>query len=167
MAINDINEFSVPTILLLSIFMFIGASPSSAGGGIRTTTFAVTLLTIYIYTNGNKTIKIFKREIDEEDIIKLFIVFKTGAILCSVAVISLACIEPDFSLMEILFEVSSAFGTVGLSLDITADLNTAGKVVIIILIFIGKIRTFTFLFFMGGKPIKHAYHYPKERIIIG
>ena len=76
MAISDINEFSVPTILLLSIFMFIGASPSSAGGGIRTTTFAVMLLTIYNYAIGNRTIKIFKRRDRWEDIIKSFIVFK-------------------------------------------------------------------------------------------
>ncbi|WHY96939.1 TrkH family potassium uptake protein [Peribacillus simplex] len=167
MAISDINQFSVPTLLLLSIFMFIGASPSSAGGGIRTTTFAVMLLTIYNYAKGNRTIKIFKREIDEEDIIKSFIVFTTGMILCSAAVVILARIESAFSLMEILFEVSSAFGTVGLSLGITPELSTAGKVVIMILMFIGKIGMFTFLFSMGGKPVKHAYHYPKERIIIG
>ena len=167
MAISDINEFSVPTILLLSILMFIGASPSSAGGGIRTTTFAVMLLTVYNYAIGNRSIKIFKREIDEEDIIKSFIVFTTGTILCSASVIILAFIESDFSLMEIIFEVSSAFGTVGLSLGITPDLSTGGKVVIMILMFIGKIGMFTFLFFMGGKPEKHSYHYPKERIIIG
>ncbi|MGE7759928.1 TrkH family potassium uptake protein [Peribacillus sp. NPDC097895] len=167
MAISDVNQFSVPTLLLLSIFMFIGASPSSAGGGIRTTTFAVMLLAIYNYAKGNRTIKIFKREIDEEDIIKSFIVFTTGMILCSVAVVILTCIESAFSLMEILFEVSSAFGTVGLSLGITPELSTAGKVVIMILMFIGKIGMFTFLFSMGGKPVKHAYHYPKERIIIG
>ena len=167
MAISDINEFSVPTILLLSILMFIGASPSSAGGGIRTTTFAVMLLTVYNYAIGNRTIKIFKREIDEEDIIKSFIVFTTGTILCSAAVIILAFIESDFSLMEIIFEVSSAFGTVGLSLGITPELSTGGKVVIMILMFIGKIGMFTFLFFMGGKPEKDSYHYPKERIIIG
>ena len=167
MAISDINEFSVPTILLLSILMFIGASPSSAGGGIRTTTFAVMLLTIYNYAIGNRSIKIFKREIDEEDIIKSFIVFTTGTILCSASVIILAFIESDFSLMEIIFEVSSAFGTVGLSLGITPELSTGGKVVIMILMFIGKIGMFTFLFFMGGKPEKDSYHYPKERIIIG
>ncbi|SIR86431.1 Trk-type K+ transport system, membrane component [Peribacillus simplex] len=167
MAISDTNQYSVPTLLLLSIFMFIGASPSSAGGGIRTTTFAVMLLTIYNYAKGNRTIKIFKREIDEEDIIKSFIVFTTGMILCSVAVIILTRIESAFSLMEILFEVSSAFGTVGLSLGITPELSTAGKVVIMILMFIGKIGMFTFLFSMGGNPVKHAYHYPKERIIIG
>ena len=167
MAISDINEFSVPTILLLSILMFIGASPSSAGGGIRTTTFAVMLLTIYNYAIGNRTIKIFKREIDEEDIIKSFIVFTIGMILCSTAAIILVFIESDFSLMEIIFEVSSAFGTVGLSLNITPELSTGGKVVIMILMFIGKIGMFTFLFFMGGKPEKHSYHYPKERIIIG
>ena len=167
MAISDINEFSVPTILLLSILMFIGASPSSAGGGIRTTTFAVMLLTVYNYAIGNRSIKIFKREIDEEDIIKSFIVFTTGTILCSASVIILAFIESDFSLMEIIFEASSAFGTVGLSLGITPDLSTGGKVVIMILMFIGKIGMFTFLFFMGGKPEKESYHYPKERIIIG
>ena len=167
MAISDINEFSVPTILLLSILMFIGASPSSAGGGIRTTTFAVMLLTVYNYAIGNRSIKIFKREIDVEDIIKSFIVFTTGTILCSASVIILAFIESDFSLMEIIFEVSSAFGTVGLSLGITPDLSTGGKVVIMILMFIGKIGMFTFLFFMGGKPEKESYHYPKERIIIG
>jgi Trk-type K+ transport system membrane component len=167
MAISDINEFSVPTILLLIMLMFIGASPSSAGGGIRTTTFAVMLLTIYNYANGNRTIKIFKREIDQEDIIKSFIVFTTSMILCIVAVVILACIEPSFSLLEILFEVSSAFGTVGLTLGITPELSTAGKVVIMLLMFIGRIGLLTFLFFMGGKPDKHPYHYPKERIIIG
>ena len=167
MAISDINEFSVPTILLLSILMFIGASPSSTGGGIRTTTFAVMFLTVYNYAIGNRSIKIFKREIDEEDIIKSFIVFTTGTILCSASVIILAFIESDFALMEIIFEVSSAFGTVGLSLGITPDLSTGGKVVIMILMFIGKIGMFTFLFFMGGKPEKESYHYPKERIIIG
>ncbi|PLS17325.1 Ktr system potassium uptake protein D [Bacillus sp. M6-12] len=167
MAINDVSEFSAPTLLFLSILMFIGASPSSAGGGIRTTTFAVMLLTIYYYANGNRTIKVFKREIDEVDIIKSFVVFTTAILLCCVAVIILMNVEPDFSLMEIIFEVSSAFGTVGLSLGITPDLTTAGKVVIMMLMFIGKIGMFTFLFFMGGKPIKNAYHYPKERIIIG
>nr|WP_328136142.1 potassium transporter TrkG [Peribacillus frigoritolerans] len=125
------------------------------------------LLTIYNYAKGNRTIKIFKREIDEEDIIKSFIVFTTGMILCSVAVVILEYIESAFSLTEILFEVSSAFGTVGLSLGITPELSTAGKVVIMTLMFIGKIGMFTFLFSMGGKPLKHAYHYPKERIIIG
>ncbi|MEK4013658.1 potassium transporter TrkG [Peribacillus sp. FSL M8-0224] len=60
-----------------------------------------------------------------------------------------------------------AFGTVGLSLGITPDLSTAGKVVIMTLMFIGKIGMVTFLFSMEGKPLKHAYHYPKERIIIG
>ena len=90
-----------------------------------------------------------------------------GTILCSAAAIILVFIESDFSLMEIIFEVSSAFGTVGLSLNITPELSTGGKVVIMILMFIGKIGMFTFLFFMGGKPEKHFYHYPKERIIVG
>ncbi|RLL43998.1 TrkH family potassium uptake protein [Oceanobacillus piezotolerans] len=167
MAITDISEFSLPTHFFLSFLMFIGASPSSAGGGIRTTTFAIMLLAIYYFAKGDKTIKVFKREIADEDIIKSFIVFTTAMLLCIVSVIILVCMEPAFSLMEILFEVASAFGTVGLSLGITPDLSTGGKVVIMILMFIGKIGIFTFLFFIGGKTVKHKHHYPKERLIIG
>jgi Trk-type K+ transport system membrane component len=122
---------------------------------------------VYYYANGKMTIKVFKREIHEEDIIKSFVVFTTSMLLCSIAVLILIYIEPTFSLMETLFEVSSAFGTVGLSLGITSDLSTAGKVVIMLLMFIGKIGLFTFLFFIGGEQNKTAYRYPKERIIIG
>lgn len=163
----DITEYSTPTLFILSVLMFIGTSPSSAGGGIRTTTFAIMLLSIYYFANGTTTIKIFKREIAMEDVIKSFIVITTALILCCVSTIILTFLEPTFSLMEIIFEVSSAFGTVGLSMGITAKLSVMGKIVIMILMFIGRIGIFTFLLIMGGKPFKVNYHYPKERIIIG
>ncbi|SFD00237.1 potassium uptake protein, TrkH family [Bacillus sp. OV322] len=163
----DIREFSAPTHFLLSILMFIGASPSSAGGGIRTTTFAIMLLSIYYFANGNTTIKVFRREVVMEDVIKAYIVTVTATILCSCAVMLLMVLEPRFSFMEIVFEVASAFGTVGFSLGITSDLHTFGKIIIMVLMFIGRIGVFTFLFLLGGKPIKNHYHYPKERIIIG
>ncbi|KKI90883.1 ATP synthase [Bacillus sp. SA1-12] len=163
----DINEYSIPTLFILCILMFIGTSPSSSGGGIRTTTFAIILLSIYYFANGNKTIKVFKRELDMEDVIKSYVVFTTAFMLCCVSTVILTILEPTFSLMQIIFEVSSAFGTVGMSLGITAELSTPGKIIIMILMFIGRIGIFTFLFLMGGKPIKTNYHYPKERVIIG
>ncbi|RHW41488.1 TrkH family potassium uptake protein [Neobacillus notoginsengisoli] len=163
----DINQFSTPTHLLLCLFMFIGASPSSVGGGIRTTTFAIALLSVISYARGNSTIKVFKREIMPEDIVKSYIVIMTAFMLCGFSVIFLSFIEPSFSLMEILFEVSSAFGTTGMSLGITPELGTVGKSLLMTLMFIGRIGIFSFLFLVRGKPKNEKFHYSKERVIIG
>ncbi|MEQ6377940.1 TrkH family potassium uptake protein [Bacillaceae bacterium S4-13-58] len=166
LATMDVAEFTVETQLLLSVLMFIGASPSSVGGGIRTTTFAIALLTIYSYAKGNSSIKLFKREIHPEDMVRSFVVITTAALLCLSSVIILNLSE-DFSLVEIIFEVASAFGTTGLSLGITQDLSSFGKLVIIFLMFVGRIGIFSFLFIIRGKNKADLFHYPKENIIIG
>jgi len=167
LATMDVSEFTTPTLLLLCILMFIGASPSSVGGGIRTTTFAIMMLSIFTYAKGRDTIKVFKKEILQEDILKSYIVITTAVMICSASVIILAVLEPTIGLMEIVFEVCSAFGTTGLSMGITADLSTASKLVIILVMFIGRIGIFSFLFIIRGNPVKEKFHYPKERIIIG
>ncbi|WP_078556065.1 TrkH family potassium uptake protein [Bacillus alkalicellulosilyticus] len=167
LATMDVNEFTTPTQLLLSLFMFIGASPSSVGGGIRTTTFAIVLLTIFAFARGRNSIKVFHREIDNYDMIKSFVVVVVAMLVCGTAVIALSASEP-FSLMAIVFEVCSAFGTTGLSMGITPELSTFGKVVIIIVMFIGRIGIFSFLFLLRGhEATTESYHYPKERVIIG
>lgn len=166
LATMDLNAFSITTLLIFCFLMFIGASPSSVGGGIRTTTFALNILFIYHYANGNRHIKIFKREIHEEDIIKSLVVtiFATG--ICIVAVIALSITE-NAPLIAILFEVCSAFGTTGLSLGLTPELSNFGKCVIMLLMFIGRIGLTSFIYIIGGKEKKDNFHYPKERIIIG
>jgi Trk-type K+ transport system membrane component len=163
----NVSEFTTPTLLILCILMFIGASPSSVGGGIRTTSLAIMMLSIYNYAKGKDTIKVFKKEILQEDILKSYIVITTAIMICSAAVITIAVLEPSIGLMPILFEVCSAFGTTGLSMGITADLSIASKLVIILVMFIGRIGIFSFLFIIRGNPIKEKFHYPKERIIIG
>jgi potassium uptake TrkH family protein len=167
LATMDMNDFSNPTLLMLSGLMFIGASPSSVGGGIRTTTFAIMLLCIYTYAKGQTTIKVFKREIVQEDVVRSFIVIMTALMICGFAVILLVWHDPSFSLLEIIFEVSSAFGTTGLSMGITTQLDPFGKIVIIVLMFIGRIGIFSFLFLIRGETNEEKYHYPKEKIIIG
>jgi Trk-type K+ transport system membrane component len=167
LATMDMNEFSTPTLLVLSTLMFIGASPSSVGGGIRTTTFAIMLLTIYTYARGNNSIKVFRREVDPEDVTKAFIVITTAAMICGISVAILTFLEPKMSFLQLFFEVCSAFGTTGLSMGITADLSIGGKIIIILLMFIGRIGIFSFLFLLRGETQNEHYHYPKERIIIG
>ncbi len=162
----NVSDFTEPTLLLLSGLMFIGASPSSVGGGIRTTTFALNLLFLYHFAQGNKSIKIFKREIHEEDIKKSLVVSMMAIIICFSSILILIITE-RFTLIEIIFEVCSAFGTTGMSMGITSDLTTFGKFVIMVLMFIGRVGIISFLFMIGGKEKKISYHYPKERIIIG
>lgn len=162
----DVRSFSNPTLMVLSLLMFIGASPSSAGGGVRTTTFAIILLALYNYAKGQQSVKIFKREISQEDVIRSFIVVVTAGLLILTALLILSITEP-FSQLELLFEVISAFGTTGLSLGITAELSVIGRIVIMSMMFIGRIGIFSFLFLIHGEPTKDLYRYPKARMIIG
>lgn len=166
LATLNINDLTESTLLVMSSLMFIGASPSSVGGGIRTTTFALNLLFLYHYARGNRSIKIFKRELIDEDVTKSLVVTILAILICFTATVILRVTE-GHELIAIIFEVSSAFGTSGLSMGITPDLGTIGKLVIIILMFIGRVGLVIFLLFIGGKGDKTQFHYPKEKVIIG
>jgi Trk-type K+ transport system membrane component len=168
LATLDVNVFSAPTLFLISIMMFIGASPSSVGGGIRTTTFAVVILTIYTFAKGKSEVRIFNRRLANEDIMKSFVVFATAIILVILSLIVLDSIEHiQHSFMAIIFEISSAFGTTGLSMGITPFLTTPGKFIIIILMFVGRIGILSFLLFMVNRTTAPKIHYPEEKVIIG
>ncbi|MDQ0217313.1 TrkH family potassium uptake protein [Peribacillus cavernae] len=162
----NVSDFSEPTQLLMSFMMFIGASPSSTGGGIRTTTFAIMILFLWNFAKGSRSIKVFEREICDEDIYKATAVMLMGVILCIVSIFIMTITE-DFPLTQIIFEVCSAFGTVGMSFGITPDLSTVGKIIDMTLMFIGRVGIVSFLFIIGRREKTDNYHYPKERIIIG
>lgn len=163
----DVSEYSLPTLLVLSLLMFIGASPSSVGGGIRTTTFALNILFIFHFAKGIRDIKIFNRELHQDDILKSLAITILASGMCLISVLIMCFTEKQHELIEIIFEVCSAFGTTGMSMGITPDLSIVGKCIIMILMFIGRIGLTSFLFIIGGKEKKTNYHYPKERIIIG
>lgn len=163
----DVTNFNEATEIFMSGLMFIGASPSSVGGGIRTTTFAIIILFIIAYSRGHSDIQIFKREIHLIDVFRSFAVLIFAIFMVIVAMMILLITEQHASMNQILFELTSAFGTCGMSLGITEDLSTIGKVVIMILMFIGRVGLISFLYSLGGTSKKKKYHYPKERIIIG
>ncbi|QAS51229.1 TrkH family potassium uptake protein [Halobacillus litoralis] len=167
LATVDINQFTEQTQIFMSSLMFIGASPSSVGGGIRTTTFALVVIFVLTFARGGNHIRIFRREIHPEDLNKAVVVTMVALFVCFSAVMALSITEP-FTLNEILFEVCSAFGTVGLSLGITPGLSSFGKCVLMLLMFLGRIGLLTFLFsFKKQDKAQGKYHFPKERIIIG
>lgn len=166
LATMDVSDFSEPTLLVMCILMIIGASPSSVGGGIRTTTFAISLLFLFSFARGYKSIKVFRREIHEDDIRKSVVVSILAVFLCFIATVVLSRTE-QFTITEIIFEVCSAFGTTGLSMGITPELSSIGKIVITSLMFIGRIGILSFIFLLNRGGTETNYHYPKERVILG
>lgn len=156
------------TQLFMSALMFIGASPSSAGGGIRTTTFAILLLFLISFSRGRTHIHAFKRNIARQDIDRAFAVISLAVLLVFTGVTSIVFMENGrFAVTDILFEVTSAFGTAGLSTGITEELSAASKVIIIAFMFIGRIGFISFILFIGGRQHTHSYEFPEERIMVG
>lgn len=162
----DVSQLTEQNHLFMSFLMFIGASPSSAGGGIRTTTFALVVIFIFTYARGGDSIHLFKREVHKQDLVKAVVVTLLAIFVAYTALIVLTAIEP-FSVTELFFEITSAFGTVGLSLGITSELTTFSKIILMVLMFIGRVGIVTALFMFKRNKKGGNYHYPKERIIIG
>lgn len=167
MQINDITEFQNATLLVFSVLMFIGCSPSSVGGGIRTTTIAIIWLYLFAFLKGENNVNMFGRRIDEDDVRKSIVVFMLSLGMCFFCVLVLTATE-DQSLIAIILEVTSAFGTTGLSLGITAELTLIGKLIIAGLMFIGRVgMLYTLMLFVPKETRDLAYEYPTEKIIIG
>lgn len=163
----DVTQFSDATGIVISALMFIGASPSSVGGGIRTTTFAIAVLFLISFARRQEVIHIFSRKIKLIDVFRSYAVILVAVFMVMLALIILLVTEPNLPANALLFEIASAFGTCGMSLGITADLSVTGKIIIMLLMFIGRIGLISFLFTLGGRTKKPHYHYPEERVIIG
>lgn len=154
------------TVFVCCILMFIGASPGSTGGGIKTTTFGV----IMFYTIGvvkkKGEVQVFKRRIDWEILNRAIaiLVLAMGYVGC---IITCLLMIENFPFEKIVFEVISAFGTVGLTLGITPQLSTLSKVLIIITMFVGRLGPLTFAVALGENKIKSLTRYPKENILVG
>ncbi len=160
-----IRELSEVTIMLLMCLMFIGASPGGTGGGIKTTTFFVVIYSIYSFFRGNKDVAIFKRRIKFDIVMKSFAIFFSSLIFILFISSILKLISP-FSFKECLFEIVSAFGTVGLSLGITPNLDNVGKILVILTMLVGRVGSltmFTLLLLHEPKEIK----YLEESIAVG
>lgn len=163
----DITQFNDATDIVISVLMFIGASPSSVGGGIRTTTLAIAVLFLINFARRQEVIHVFGRRIKLIDVFRSYAVIFLAGFMVLVSLIILLITEPNLPASAILFEITSAFGTCGMSLGITGDLSVIGKVIIMLLMFIGRVGLISFLLTLGGRTKKPHYHYPAERVIIG
>lgn len=138
-----LGDLSVVVILILIVLMYIGASPSGTGGGLKSTTFTALIAIMWNRIRNNKQVTFFGKVIPVEKLYVATSVFILYAFVLFIATILLA-ISEDFSLEQILFETTSAIGTVGLSTGITGALTSFGKVVLIIVMFVGRLGVLTF-----------------------
>lgn len=162
----DIAALRQATQFFIIILMFIGASPGSTGGGIKTTTFTILIGAIIAMLRGKDNISIFRYRLAQDRILKA-ITLSMLAIFLVILVSMILSTTEDHSFLMILFEVTSAFGTVGLSMGLTPDLTAVGKILIALMMFMGRLGPLTLAYALTPKPDKELYKYAEGKIIIG
>ena len=165
----DISKMSFASVILMIVFMFIGASPGSTGGGIKTTSFAILILSVWSIIRHREDVEVFNCSVSSENTKKVMsLITISGTIL--VTLILVLCVSEasrGFNFEQIVFEAFSAFGTVGLSMGITPHLTSIGKLAIIALMYLGRVGPLTIAFALSEKKLSVHYHYPDENIAIG
>jgi Trk-type K+ transport system membrane component len=166
---NNVNMEALvkPSLLILIFLMWIGASPVSTGGGIKTSTFTISVLNVFRIMRGKNHIEIMKREIHEYSVNKAFAIVLISLLIIGTGSFAIFLIDGQLGLLRIVFECFSAFGTVGLSINLTPFLSDASKWILISLMFMGRMGILTLLLSLSHTlQRKEVYRYPKENLII-
>lgn len=162
----DYTQVATPSLLFVILLMWIGASPGSTGGGIKTSTFAIATLNIFATAKGRKRIELNTREISSSTVNRAFAIICISLITIGISILLLLFFEPKKDLLAIAFECFSAYSTVGLSLNLTPTLSDPSKYVLIAVMFVGRIGLLNLLFGMLGQVEQKFYQYPQENILI-
>ena len=162
----DTAGLRVPTQFFIIVLMFIGASSGSTGGGVKTTTFASIILATKATVSGKGSTTAFKRTVPGELVSKASaIVFISLSWVILVSLLLAISEAGDF--LTTLFEATSAFGTVGLSMGLTGGLSEFGRVLIIITMFLGRLGPLTLMYAIAQRQVKAKYRYPEEQMLVG
>ncbi|CAH1189999.1 Ktr system potassium uptake protein B [Paenibacillus plantiphilus] len=162
----DLASLRQATQFFIIILMFIGASPGSTGGGIKTTTFTTLIGAVIAMIRGKEDIVLFNYRLARERIFKALTITVLSLALVVFVTMVLSTTE-DKAFIKILFETTSAFGTVGLSLGVTPELSMIGKIIICLTMFAGRLGPLTLAYALGPRTEKELYRHPEGKIIIG
>lgn len=162
----DMTALHPATWLFLIVLMFIGASPGSTGGGVKTSTVGILLATVWATIRGETDTVMFRRRIPAELVRRSLTIITLAALLLLTATMVAAHTEP-FPIIRLLFEATSAFGTVGLTTGITPELSVTGRILMILLMYTGRVGPLTLAAAVAARqkqtPIRHA----EERVLVG
>lgn len=163
----DLAATSRSAMLLYLFLMFVGASPGGTGGGIKTTTLALLLLSVRATLRGRNEVEVWGRTIAPRTMMKVVVVTLVSFAACLLACAILLATQRDLSTEQLMFETVSAFGTVGLSMGATPGLGVLGKLVITFLMYLGRIGPLTLTLAIGQKKFAGGLRYPEGRVIVG
>lgn len=160
---------SYPTIMFTIFLMWVGASPGSTGGGIKTSTFALATINVYHQIIGRSRITVGWKEIPQGSVLKAFSIICLSLVVTGLASLLIGIFDPELSLLQIAFETFSAYSTVGLSLNVTPTLTTASKTVLVVTMILGRVGTLTMMtaIVYSLYRVKTPRHqYPQEEVFI-
>ncbi|MEB3752569.1 Ktr system potassium uptake protein B [Geobacillus icigianus] len=163
----NIPDLTQPTLFLIIFLMFVGASPGSTGGGIKTTTFTTLLGAVWSQIRGKEDVVLFRNRIIYDTVYKSLTVTMSGLFVVMLVTMVLTVTESGKDFLMILFEATSAFGTVGLSMGLTPELSPLGKMVIILTMFAGRVGPLTIAYAVTLRRQPDPFRYPKGRMMIG
>ncbi|MDA0673461.1 MAG: TrkH family potassium uptake protein [Cyanobacteria bacterium] len=163
----DIGQMRDASLFFMAALMFIGASPGSTGGGIKTTTARILLVCTRASLRGKEAVLAYQREIPASRVLKaISVVVGSGGLVLGVTIL-IAYFDPGFNFLQVLFEAVSAFATVGLSTGITAELSTASKLLIIATMYVGRVGVLLFIAAWVGDHSPSLVRYPEEDLLVG
>ncbi len=163
----DFTRLAQPVLIFMMMLMYIGASPGSTGGGIKTTTFAIILRSAWNTIRGRKYLEMQKHTISLDNINKAYSIALFSLSLIFISTFMLSITDGDIPFINLLFEEISAFGTVGLSTGVTASFSYAGKMILIMTMYIGRIGTLTLALAITRKAYYTKYRYSEINILVG
>ena len=166
----SIGALSIPTLVWMTAWMFIGASPGSTGGGIKTTTFVVMLASFRSVFTGSEKVEIMRNSLPEDVVRRANAVFlaATAWVLVTVLMMEIAGVSKEVTtFLPVLFETMSAFGTVGLSMGITGSLTGFGKIVLSLSMFAGRVGPMSLILALAQRPDRPEITYPEGMLSIG
>ena len=164
---TDYGEMGVPSLLFVILLMWIGGSPASTAGGIKTSTFALATLNIVAVARGKSRIQLFGRRISADSTSRAFAILSISLITIGISILAVLIFEPEGTpLLTVAFECFSAYSTVGSSINYTPKLTEPSKYVIILTMFIGRIGMLNLMIGLLRRLNHQFYEYPKENILI-
>ncbi|NGQ94462.1 Trk family potassium uptake protein [Brevibacillus sp. SYP-B805] len=163
----NIPDLQQSTLFLIIILMFVGASPGSTGGGIKTTTFATLIGAVWAQIKGREDVILFRQRILPHMIYKSLTVTLSGLFIVTAVTMILSITERGADFLMLLFEATSAFGTVGLSMGLTPHLTPVGETIIMLTMFAGRVGPLTIAYALAQRKKKEYFRYPKGKIMIG
>lgn len=163
----DIGAMETSSLFIAIALMFIGASPGSTGGGIKTTTVRILLNCTRTVLKGEDEVLAYQREIPDKRVLKAVGVVVASAMTVVMVTVLLSLTEPGIEFIALLFEAVSAFATVGLSTGITSELSTLGQLVIIFTMYIGRVGILLLMSALLGDPKPTTIRYPEEDLLVG